>query len=299
MEELDSLIVTLQTTHFPTTRRHEAFGELVRRFQDMAYGYALGMLGDSDLAEDVAQEAFLTAYQKLGQLREPKAFPGWLRRIVFTQCNRVTRRRHVSLQSFENMADLPSGYPGPPAVIESEELKEQVLAAIQTLPEQQRLAVVLVYIDGYSQKEVAEFLEIPVTALKKRLQRARSHLRERMLDMVRDNLHESRPSNDERFVQALQLSLALESVALESQLSLLELLLVDGVNVNVPDANGQTPLHWAAQNGHLEAVELLLKNGADPTSRDRSGNTPLQLALHNHHQAVVDCLRHYDGSSGH
>jgi DNA-directed RNA polymerase specialized sigma24 family protein len=73
--------------------RHEAFGELVLRFQDMAFACAYAVLGDAYLAEDVAQDAFVVAWQKLDQLREPDAFPGWFKRIVLSQCNRLTRGR--------------------------------------------------------------------------------------------------------------------------------------------------------------------------------------------------------------
>lgn len=71
----------------------EAFGTLVKRFQDMAYGCAYAVLGDFHLAEDAAQEAFVTAYHHLGKLRDPKKFPGWFRRIVLSQCNRLDTRR--------------------------------------------------------------------------------------------------------------------------------------------------------------------------------------------------------------
>src|ERR1700754_1106480 len=75
--------------------RHEAFGELVARFQDMAFACAFSVLGDFYLAEDAAQEAFITAWQRLGQLRAPEAFAGWLRRIVLTQCSRLTRGKRL------------------------------------------------------------------------------------------------------------------------------------------------------------------------------------------------------------
>jgi hypothetical protein len=137
---------------------------------------------------------------------------------------------------------------------------------------------VLYYIDGYSQQEVAEFLEISLPLTRKWLQRGRDRLRERMLDMVRDNLQADRPSNDERFLQAVKLTVTLEMAALDSQLSVLERVLVDGLDVNAQGKDGRTLLHWAADVGHYDAVELLLRNGADPTLADREGVTPLQLA---------------------
>lgn len=83
MEELETLVAQAQKGD------GRAYGTLIRRFQDMAVGYAYGILGDLHLAEDVAQEALLEAYRHLPSLRNPAAFPGWFRRIVFTQINRL------------------------------------------------------------------------------------------------------------------------------------------------------------------------------------------------------------------
>ena len=71
----------------------DAFGALVRRFQNLAVATAWARLGDAERARDAAQDAFIDAFLHLGQLREPAAFPGWLRRIVGKHCDRQTRRR--------------------------------------------------------------------------------------------------------------------------------------------------------------------------------------------------------------
>jgi DNA-directed RNA polymerase specialized sigma24 family protein len=85
----------------------QAFGAVVRRFQDMAVGYAYSILGDFHLAEDAAQDAFVQAYLNLSTLREVRAFPSWLRRIVFKQCNRITRRKRVATVPLEADAESP------------------------------------------------------------------------------------------------------------------------------------------------------------------------------------------------
>ena len=113
----------------------EAFGELVRRFQDMAYGCAYAILGDFHLAEDAAQEAFLEAYRSLSKLTRPKAFPGWLRRIVLRRCSRITRRKSLSTAPIEAARNIPDGGPGPSSVAEKMEMKDKVLAAIKALPD--------------------------------------------------------------------------------------------------------------------------------------------------------------------
>lgn len=78
-----------------------AYEDLIRRFQDMAVGYAYASLGDWDLAEDIAQESFIQAYYRLPELRQPQAFPGWFRRIVFSQIHRHLRQNKVKTVSLE------------------------------------------------------------------------------------------------------------------------------------------------------------------------------------------------------
>src|SRR5260370_32241807 len=85
----------------------EAFDKIVERFQDMAYASAYSMRNDAQLAEDVAQEAFIEAYLNLPKLREPAAFPGWFRRIVFKQSDRLTRVKHIPTTSLENAHHMP------------------------------------------------------------------------------------------------------------------------------------------------------------------------------------------------
>ena len=91
MKDVDKIVLRAADPNSPSAARREAFGELVIRFQDMAFGCAFAVLGDAYLAQDTAQEAFVVAWQKLAQLREPAAFPGWFKRIVLTQCNRLLR----------------------------------------------------------------------------------------------------------------------------------------------------------------------------------------------------------------
>ncbi|MEZ4735283.1 MAG: sigma-70 family RNA polymerase sigma factor [Caldilineaceae bacterium] len=291
MQEIESLVLTVQDAGGSLFTRQAAFSELVRRFQDMVYGCALATLGDHQLAQDVAQETFLSAYRHIEQVREPAAFPGWLRRIVLTQCNRITRNNHLSTQSLESIGQLPSLEPTLATLVEQHELRDDLWRAIAALSATQRLTTILVYIDGYSQQEVAAFLNVSIDTVKKRLERARTQLRARMIEQMKETLHQQRPSNNQTFVQKLQLATLLETAALEGQLSTLELLLLDGLDVNAPGDKGQTLLHWAAQQGQPDIVALLLQHKADPALKDRNGKTARQLAVEGNHQQIVELLR--------
>ena len=95
MDELTTFIERAQTGDCL------AFDEVVRRFQDMAVGYALGLLRDRQDAEDAAQDAFLEAWRRLPELRAPGAFGVWFRRIVYKHCDRRFRRTDLATVPLE------------------------------------------------------------------------------------------------------------------------------------------------------------------------------------------------------
>lgn len=193
MEELAKLVRAAQGGDLA------AYGEVVRRFQDMAYGCAYAVLGDFHRAEDAAQEAFIDAYRRLADLREPKAFPGWFRKIVLKHCDRLTRRKRPPTVPLDDAVGVESPREQPDSEVARMELADAVLGAIRTLPEGQRMATTLFYINGYSHQEVADFLDVPVSTVKKRLHDSRRKLKERMVPMVADALKNNVP--DERFSQ--------------------------------------------------------------------------------------------------
>lgn len=180
-----------------------AYSAIVRRFQDTAVGYAYGILGNHDAAKDAAQEAFLEAYRCLGELREPRAFAAWLRRIIFKQCDRITRRRALTVVPLEVAEQVPTKAPGPVEIYEQRELQAFVANALQQLPEEQRLVISLFYLSGYSHQEVADFLQLTKSQVNNRLYTARNTLKERIFAMTKTTLSEQRPSNDEHFTNGV------------------------------------------------------------------------------------------------
>jgi RNA polymerase sigma factor (sigma-70 family) len=157
--------------------RKAAFDQLVLEHQAVALRVALNILQDHALAEDAVQEAFLAAYLRIDQLRNPSAFPGWLNRIVRTHCYRLLRGAAPQQESLESRATLAIDQPTPESLIESQELRHQILRALDALPEHERAVTEGFYIQGESQQELADRLEVPLTTVKKRLQYARTHLR--------------------------------------------------------------------------------------------------------------------------
>ncbi len=256
----------------------QAFTEIVVRFQDMVFGYALARLRDAAAAQDAAQETFIAAYRKLETLRDPGAFPAWIRRIAARCCLMELRRRKEATLAAGQAEELASGYADPHTLAASEETRSEIREAIDRLPEVQRLPVVLYYMDGYSQGQIAEFLDVQVSAVKKRLQRGRERMRKELMKKVREDLASIRPSRSGQLVERVSLYTGFEAAARLGQIAVLEQMLVDGVEVNRPDASGRTLLHWAVDNRHVDAVRLLLRSGAEADIPDRSGRTARQAA---------------------
>ncbi len=178
----------------------EAFNWIVRRFQDRAVAYAATVLGSFHLGQDAAQEAFVEAYCTLHTLRSPEAFPVWFRKVVFKQCDRLTRNKQVSTLPIQAAEHLPSSAPDLEEIAERHQLQAEVSRAIQSLPAGQRAVITLFYMGEQSHQDIAEFLGLPVTTIKSRLNQGRSRLKGKMLTMVNDTLSESRPSQDDVFV---------------------------------------------------------------------------------------------------
>ena len=194
MDELERLIVKARKGD------PEAYGEIVRRFQDMAVGYAYSYVRDFHLAEDVAQEAFIEVYGCLGKLRRPAAFPSWFRKIVFKHCDRTTRGKRMATVSLEAAGEIGGGDSGMAGEDEALEMADRVSRALEVLPERDHQVLTLFYISEYSQAEIGAFLDVQEKTVKSRLHSARKVLRERMTKMVEKDLQARRPSRDGEFV---------------------------------------------------------------------------------------------------
>ena len=291
MEELTSLISRAQAGDL------DAYGRVVQRFQDMAVGYAYSILGDFHLAEDAVQEAFIEAYPILSRVYGPVAFPAWFRRIIFKHCNRLTRGKRDEFMPLEAMIAMPSEAKDPVEAIEEQETKSLVLAAVAALPEPQRQVTTLFYISGFSQRQIADFLEVPVTTVDNRLRASRKRLKatlhsERMIAILKDTLHENAPSRNDSFVNAVGICNAAQAGDLQRVQDILAIK-PELATQDIASNNEHQPINLAAEEGHAAIVHVLLRAGADPLKGiypHREATTPLAMAQDRGHTAVVDVI---------
>lgn len=157
----------------------EAFEQVVRNYQQYAFRIAYGMLGSCRDAEDVVQEAFLTVYYKIDGLRSNDAFPTWLGKIVTNLCVRKTEKdaknKAIPFETLENMQvdSAPSN-----DAYRLSDIRQDVRNAIMRLPVDYRTVVVLRDLQGYSYKEIAEIIDVPVGTVKSRIYQSRTLLAE-------------------------------------------------------------------------------------------------------------------------
>ncbi len=246
----------------------QAFSLLVESFRPMATTLARSWLGDPDLAQDVVQEAFLDAYTEIGQLQKPAAFPGWFRRIVIKHCDRQTRRAGLTIDQGVD-PNLRVAEQSLLREIISQEEFESLRVAIEALPEDIRLVVALHHLAGATGPQVADFLELPLSTVKKRLRVARDKLRKIDMNQREQVAREVTSIPDEVmfFVALREGQLDRMRTMLDHNPELANMkqnwgreLVYEGV---IPFSTRATPLISAVERGDLSVVKLLIERGAE------------------------------------
>ena len=158
-----------------------AFEELVRRHLRAAYSTALAVTNDPTDAEDVAQDAFIAALERLDECQDPDRFSGWLLRIVRNRALNLQRSQGVrAAQPLGDAATAPSSA-DPARETDRALLREQLTAALGELTETQRQVVLMHDLEGYKHREIGEVLGVSEGASRFHLSTARAALR-KLLD---------------------------------------------------------------------------------------------------------------------
>jgi RNA polymerase sigma-70 factor (ECF subfamily) len=175
----------------------DEFEAFVRRFEDMVFATALRLVGNPADAEDVSQVAFLRAFQRFADLRDNPAAAGWLRTVTRNLAlNHLTRYRARwrvfsefeapgapgaddadDAASYQDMLVSPSS---PIAELEQAEAQGQLERALHSLPDHQRVPLVLFHLEDMSYQEIAETLRISMAKVKTDIHRGREALRKQL-----------------------------------------------------------------------------------------------------------------------
>lgn len=153
--------------------------QLVAEHHATVYRYAYRLTGSAVDAEDLTQQAFLLAHQRLAQLREPEKAAGWLLTIVRNCFLKSRRKGHAGFETFD-VEQAVSETVALPDWIDPERLQQ----ALARLPDEARTILVLFFFEDCSYKEIAEALQVPIGTVMSRLSRAKQKLREELSDLA-------------------------------------------------------------------------------------------------------------------
>lgn len=169
------------------------FGDLVLRHQDRLFTMLTNVLGSAEDARDVAQEAFVSAFQKLQTFQGKSAFYSWLFRIAMNAAVSRQRKRHhvaASIDAIQNRTGVEptDGHPEahPEYSMETAERQAAVQAALAELPEEFRKVLVLKEMDELKYEEIAEIVGCPIGTVRSRIHRARSEMRNRLAHLLHE-----------------------------------------------------------------------------------------------------------------
>jgi len=157
-----------------------AFDVLVGRYLERAYAVALRLMRQREDAEDLVQDAFIQAMQQLDRFDARRSFGPWFFRILVNRGMNLRRSRRV--RSTEELPlDVVDREDSPARQLERQELRERLCAAIDRLPDRERMVVELFELEGFDSAEIAEILDIPRGTVRWHLHEARRNLREQLL----------------------------------------------------------------------------------------------------------------------
>ena len=166
----------------------DALTKLVEEHHASLYRYAYRLSGTAADAEDLTQQVFLVAQQKLDQVRDAECVRAWLF-TVLRNCYLRSKRRPTPLTATGLAIDLEQL----PEVTTDDDIdREQLQAAVNELPDEFKLVVLMFYFEDCSYREIAERLELPIGTVMSRLSRAKGHLRQRILADDSDDIDRKR-----------------------------------------------------------------------------------------------------------
>lgn len=163
-------------------RDEAAFEELIRQYEKKVYTLCFRMCGNSEDAEEAAQDAFLALWRGIDRFRQESSLSTWIYRLATNACIDTLRRRKkqsgsVSLDDEELFVDAVDTSPQPQETVERREAQKLLQEGLSALPEEYRKVLILREIEGLSYTEIAESASIELGTVKSRISRGRSLLR--------------------------------------------------------------------------------------------------------------------------
>lgn len=175
----------------------QAFKRLVDEWQDMVYNTAVGIVQNADDADDITQDVFIQVYQSVSSFKGESKFSTWLYRIVVTKSldhlkRKKRKKRFGFVQSLFGVASEeeihPEEFNHPGVLMENKEKANELFKALQQLPDNQRIAFTLHRLEAQKHQDIAEVMNMSVTAVESLIARAKGNLRKILKEYYEKNI---------------------------------------------------------------------------------------------------------------
>ena len=164
----------------------ELYEEIIKRYKNSIYSLCMRMVRNSEDAKDLAQEAFIKAYQNLQKYNPEYKFSTWIFKVASNLCIDYLRKRKIQTLSYDDKISMPHD------TVSAEDRylhncnRKQIEKAIQDLPADYRILIILYHKEGLSYEQMCKMLELPMSKVKNRLHRARNKLKEVLVDIKKE-----------------------------------------------------------------------------------------------------------------
>ncbi|WP_342512006.1 RNA polymerase sigma factor [Sporosarcina sp. FSL K6-1522] len=156
----------------------QAYEHIIRKYKDPLYGTILRMTRNPHDAQDLAQEAFIKVYQQLEKYDDKGSFSSWFYRVAINHCLDEFRKKRYKMKQVEIQEETIGNVDSPEIVFFKNERSRQLERLIATLPEDERLIILLRYVNELSYQAISELVDIPLATVRNKLHRAKKKMRE-------------------------------------------------------------------------------------------------------------------------
>ena len=157
-----------------------SFAEIVARYKKLIYNVVYNFIGNSPDLKDLFQEVFLRVYKSLANYNPDYQFSTWVVKIASNVCLDQLRRKRAEQMTMEDITEVSDNRPNPEDQYIARERLEKIRKAVQELPEDYRILVILFHQQELSYEAMGQILDQPITIIKNRLYRARLMLRDKL-----------------------------------------------------------------------------------------------------------------------
>lgn len=155
----------------------QAYAQIINKYKNSLYGTILRMTRNPHDAQDLVQEAFIKVYQQLGKYNQTGSFSSWLYRVAINHCMDEFRKKRYQIKQGEIDEGKVANHNHPEIIFLKKEKNRQLERLIATLPEDERMIILLRYSNELSYNEISELMDTPLSTVRNKLHRAKKKMR--------------------------------------------------------------------------------------------------------------------------